>query len=74
MQEEKMDFLSKVLDNLNMKLDQLEKIMKDQLQSEFSKFSTYWSSTMVEIKADIQKCQKASQKKEADLEAQLANL
>ena len=74
LQEEKMAFLSKVLDNLNLKLDQQEKIIKDQIHGEFGKFSTHWSGTMVEIKADIQKCHEASLKIEADLDAQLASL
>jgi hypothetical protein len=79
LQEEKMDFIAKVVDNLNLKLDQLEKIMKGQFQGEFEKFSAYWSCTMMEIKADVQKCHEASQKKNLDLEAldleaRLANL
>ena len=73
-QVEKMDFMAQVVDNLNLKLDQLEKIMKGQSQGEFAKFSAHWSCATVEIKADIRKCHEASQKKDLDLEAQLAKL
>jgi hypothetical protein len=74
LQEEKTDFVAKTVQNLKEKLDQLEKVVKGHVQGELGKFSAHWNCTTLEIKAEIRRCLEASQKKDLEIEAQLASL